>query len=95
MRPVATQRLACVVEAFASLQAGGVLDPGQRAAAVEAAHKLAGSLGMYGYPEGSRACRDAELTLEAPGRAMPPIGRTLAALRALAAELSGTGDQLA
>jgi len=59
-------RLDAVDAAGAALLAGS-LDDERRAAATAAAHKLAGSLGTFGLPEGSRLARELELMLRAPG----------------------------
>ncbi|HEX4154734.1 MAG TPA: Hpt domain-containing protein [Acidobacteriaceae bacterium] len=45
----------------------GSLSPAARASAAETAHKLAGSLGMFGYPRGTELARDLEQVLEAKG----------------------------
>ncbi|MFC6644969.1 Hpt domain-containing protein [Granulicella cerasi] len=45
----------------------GVLETVQRESAASTAHKLAGSLGMFGYHDGTDAARRLELTLEAEG----------------------------
>jgi len=59
-------RLDAVDAAGAALLAGS-LDEGRRAAASAAAHKLAGSLGTFGLPEGSELASELELMLRAPG----------------------------
>ena len=40
------------------------LTPGEREEAVSTAHKLAGSLGMFGFHEGTRIARELEQKLE-------------------------------
>ena len=42
-----------------------------RSEAAIAAHKLAGSLGMFGYPEGTRLARELEHLLDAEGTPPP------------------------
>ena len=59
-------RLDAVDAAGAALLAGS-LDDERRAAATAAAHKLAGSLGTFGLPEGSELASELELMLRAPG----------------------------
>ena len=43
----------------------GLAEPA-RAEALSIAHKLAGNLGMYGYPEGSKVASEMEHILKAP-----------------------------
>lgn len=57
---------AAEVEAAVLAQLEGALSGEARASAERAAHKLAGSLGTYGYPSGSRLAREIELLLGAP-----------------------------
>ncbi len=64
-RPVALERLAIVEVAIAGV-AIGIVTADQRVAAIDAAHMLAGALGMYGFPDGTDVCREAEHLLEAP-----------------------------
>lgn len=59
-------RLDAVDAAGAALLAGS-LDEGRRAAATSGAHKLAGSLGTFGLPEGSELASELEVMLRAPG----------------------------
>jgi len=52
------------------LERASVADPlgdELRAEAHSVAHKLAGSLGMFGFPEGTRVARELELRLEISG----------------------------
>jgi len=61
-RPLVEERLALLDRAAAAAAAGALnLEP--RAEAGGAAHKLAGSLGMYGYDEGTRIARQIEVLL--------------------------------
>lgn len=50
----------------ASLAATHELDAETRHSAMSTAHKLAGSLGMFGYAEGTELARKIEVLLEAP-----------------------------
>jgi HPt (histidine-containing phosphotransfer) domain-containing protein len=79
IRPIVEERLATLDKAAAAASAGA-LGGDLRAEAAGNAHKLAGSLGMYGYNEGTRVARELELLLEG---AKPDAVR----LRALVAEL--------
>jgi HPt (histidine-containing phosphotransfer) domain-containing protein len=63
-RPVVEQRLA-LLDQTAAAAAAGSLDEALRQEAVSCAHKLAGSLGMYGYDEGTRIAREMEVLLGA------------------------------
>ncbi|MDQ3318737.1 MAG: Hpt domain-containing protein, partial [Actinomycetota bacterium] len=47
----------------------GALDEDLRARAERDAHKLAGSLGMFGFPRGSEVARELEQALAPPGPA--------------------------
>ena len=53
------ERLSALDVAATSAQAGQ-LDTVQHSLAVDAAHKFAGSLGMFGFPEGTEAAREIE-----------------------------------
>ncbi len=46
--------------------AAGTLTPALRAEAIAIAHNLSGSLGMFGFHEGTRLARELELHLESP-----------------------------
>src|SRR5438270_1511130 len=63
IRPVIDERLE-VIERAASAAAQGTLDVDTREEAADVAHKLAGSLGMYGYDLGTRLARQLELQLD-------------------------------
>ena len=65
-RTTMNSRLDAVDAAGAALL-GGSLGGEERAAALVAAHKLAGSLGTFGLPEGSELASELELMLRAPG----------------------------
>jgi HPt (histidine-containing phosphotransfer) domain-containing protein len=62
-RPLLEERLATLDRA-ASAAAAGALVEELREEAADTAHKLAGSLGMYGYDQGTRLARQLELLLD-------------------------------
>ena len=64
-QPQILERLALLDDAAAA-SGSGVLSPALQREAAGAAHKLAGSLGMYGFHEGTRMARELEQHLEAP-----------------------------
>jgi HPt (histidine-containing phosphotransfer) domain-containing protein len=68
--PLLLERLA-VLDAAANAAHAGTLAADLRAQATDEAHKLAGSLGMFGYPDGTDLARKIELLLEAPGSPPP------------------------
>jgi len=78
--PLLHERMDLLDRTAAAAEAG-TLTADLRDHAIAEAHKLAGSLGMFGYSEGTRLARQIEDLLEAP--AAPPPGR----LRALTTEL--------
>ena len=67
-RPIVEERLATLDRASIAA-ATGTLNSDLRREAAQAAHKLAGALGMYGYEEGTRIAReiDALLSSDVPG----------------------------
>ena len=67
-RPIVEERFATLDRASVAAAAGSLSDDLRREAA-QAAHKLAGALGMYGYDEGTQIAReiDALLSSDAPG----------------------------
>ena len=65
-RPVTLERLAELDHA-AEASATGTLTAEARRSAISTAHKLAGSLGMFGYPEGTELARNIEQLLESAG----------------------------
>jgi HPt (histidine-containing phosphotransfer) domain-containing protein len=83
VRYVATERLELLIRSACAL-GQGPLDEDARAEALQAAHKLAGALGTYGFPEGSSTARRAERLLDAgrhdPGE-LDEVVRELMALR--------------
>jgi len=62
-RPLVEERLT-LLESAARAATRGTLSEGLRREAAEVAHKLAGSLGMYGFPEGTAVAGELELRLE-------------------------------
>lgn len=59
------ERLAVLDQAVTALQQGA-LSPQLQQEARQAAHKMAGSLGMFGFPDGSKIGRDLEECLQKP-----------------------------
>jgi HPt (histidine-containing phosphotransfer) domain-containing protein len=64
-RPVVDARLDALDRAAACAAAGSLTEE-VREDAADTAHKLAGSLGMYGFPQGTRLARELELLLDYP-----------------------------
>jgi HPt (histidine-containing phosphotransfer) domain-containing protein len=81
VRPLVEERLVTLDEAAAAASLGS-LGEDLRKEAAGSAHKLSGSLGMYGYDEGTRIARELEVLL---GGAAPDAVR----LNGLIAELRG------
>ena len=82
IRPLLEERVATLDKAARAASAGTLVDE-LRKEAGSCAHKLAGSLGMYGYDEGTRVARDLEVLL---GMAAPDVAK----LNGLVAELRAT-----
>jgi HPt (histidine-containing phosphotransfer) domain-containing protein len=78
--PTIRQRLD-LMDQFGSVAGSGSLEEPIRIEALNIAHKLAGSLGMYGYQRGTEIASQMERILKSP------TPETLATLRALAADL--------
>jgi HPt (histidine-containing phosphotransfer) domain-containing protein len=78
--PTIRQRLD-LLDHFGSVAASGSLEEPTRIEALNIAHKLAGSLGMYGYQQGTEVASKMERILKSP------TPETLGTLRALAADL--------
>src|ERR1700678_658872 len=76
-RPIVEQRLAVLDQAAAGPAAEQL-----RVEACSSAHKLAGSLGMYGYDEGTRIAREIEVTLGAANPDAARLSGLIAGLRA-------------
>jgi HPt (histidine-containing phosphotransfer) domain-containing protein len=68
--PLLMERLAILEQAAAAAHTG-TLTADLRDQALDITHKLSGSLGMFGYPDGTQLTRELELLLEAP-TAPPP-----------------------
>jgi HPt (histidine-containing phosphotransfer) domain-containing protein len=70
-----------LLDQLGSIAASGTLDEATRVEALNIAHKLAGSLGMYGYQQGTEVASKMERILKSP------TPETLLTLPALAADL--------
>jgi HPt (histidine-containing phosphotransfer) domain-containing protein len=70
-----------LLDQFASAASNGRLDEANRVEALGIAHKLAGSLGMYGYQQGTEVASKMERILKSP------TPETLVTLRSLAVDL--------
>jgi HPt (histidine-containing phosphotransfer) domain-containing protein len=78
--PTIRQRLD-LLDQFGSAAVSGSIEEHTRLEALSIAHKLAGSLGMYGYQQGTEVASKMERILKSP------TPETLVTLRALAADL--------
>jgi hypothetical protein len=78
--PTVRERLD-LLDQFASAASTGALAEGPRIEALSIAHKLAGSLGMYGYQQGTEVASRMERILKSP------TPETLLTLRSLAIDL--------
>ena len=78
--PVIRERLD-LMDKLGAAAASGTLDEPTRIEALGIAHKLAGSLGMYGYPQGTEVASKMERILKSP------TPETLATLHTLATDL--------
>ena len=70
-----------LLDQFGSAAVSGKLEEHTRIEALNIAHKLAGSLGMYGYQQGTEVASKMERILKSP------TPETLVTLRALAIDL--------
>ncbi len=70
-----------LLDQFGSAAVSGTLEEHTRIEALNIAHKLAGSLGMYGYQQGTEVASKMERILKSP------TPETLTTLRTLAADL--------
>jgi HPt (histidine-containing phosphotransfer) domain-containing protein len=77
VRPLVEERLATLDRAAASTP----LTEELRKEAASSAHKLAGSLGMYGYDEGTRIARKIELLFDSGTPERKDLGPLIAELR--------------
>ncbi len=78
--PAIRERLE-LLDQFGSAAGSGSLEEHTRLEALNIAHKLAGSLGMYGYQQGTEVASKMERILKSP------TPETLVTLRALAIDL--------
>jgi len=78
--PTVRERLD-LLDQFGTIAASGKLDEPARIEALNIAHKLAGSLGMYGYQQGTEVASRMERILKSP------TPETLLTLRTLAVDL--------
>jgi HPt (histidine-containing phosphotransfer) domain-containing protein len=70
-----------LLDRFGTAASSGILDEPTRVEALNIAHKLAGSLGMYGYQQGSEVASKMERILKSP------TPETLSTIATLAADL--------
>jgi HPt (histidine-containing phosphotransfer) domain-containing protein len=77
VRPIVEERLATLELAAAA----NPLTQELRKEAGSSAHKLAGSLGMYGYDEGTRIAREIELLLDSGSADVARLAALVAELR--------------
>jgi diguanylate cyclase (GGDEF)-like protein len=90
-RPVSLDRLKTLDE-LVTAAALGALDPDQRSRAAYEAHRLAGSVGMFGFVDGTRLAREVEHILGQPGALDPPsVARLAELVEALRRELDRDG----
>jgi HPt (histidine-containing phosphotransfer) domain-containing protein len=73
-QPLMLERLALLDRAAANPT------PELRAEAIAVAHKLAGTLGMIGFPEGTTLAREIEMSLEGEGGDIAPLAAKLRAM---------------
>jgi HPt (histidine-containing phosphotransfer) domain-containing protein len=78
--PLVEERLALLDRAATAIAAGRLTEE-LREEASHTAHKLAGSLGMYGYDEGTRIARKIEVLLGAAARDAARFSSLVAELR--------------
>ncbi len=78
--PMVREHLAVLAQAAEHVHSASLTAPLRSEAAISA-HKLAGSLGMFGYPEGTRIAREMEHLLDA--EATPPADTFSGLLRQL------------
>ena len=78
--PTVRERLD-LLDKFGAAASSGRLDESTRLEALNIAHKLAGSLGMYGYQQGTEVASKMERILKSP------TPETLLTLRALSGDL--------
>lgn len=81
IRPIVEERLSVLDRAAAAAGQGSLPDE-LRIEARNSAHKLAGSLGMYGFDEGTRVARELEQLLDAGSPTPAGFSSLVAELRA-------------
>ena len=81
IRPIVEERIA-VLDRAAAAAAQATLPDDLRVEARNSAHKLAGSLGMYGFDEGTRVARELEQLLDAGSPDPLRLSSLVAELRA-------------
>ncbi len=69
--PQTRERVTLLQQTADRVSATRSIDPEDRAAALDVAHKLAGSLGMYGFMEATEHARLIEQTLDVTGLPQP------------------------
>ncbi len=69
--PQTRERLQVLARAAEELSTSRTIEPELRSEALDMAHKLAGSLGMFGYSEATEHARLIEETLDHPGLPQP------------------------
>jgi len=79
-RPVVEERLTSIDQAIVAA-ANGTLTTELREEAADNAHKLAGSLGMYGYHRGTMLAREVEILLDYRTPDHPRLTTLVAELR--------------
>lgn len=79
-RPIVEERLATLDRASAAA-ASGRLSSDLRKEAAQAAHKLAGALGMYGYEEGTNIAREIDALLSSDAPSVAQLAELTARLR--------------
>jgi HPt (histidine-containing phosphotransfer) domain-containing protein len=83
--PQTRERLALLQRAADELSTSRTIDTDLRAEAIAVAHKMAGSLGMFGFHEATALASALEVTLEHPG--LPQPERLVEQVAALSASL--------
>jgi len=81
IQPLVEERIA-VLDRAAAAAAHSALPDDLRIEARNSAHKLAGSLGMYGFDEGTRVARELEQLLDAGSPDAARLSSLVAELRA-------------
>lgn len=81
IQPMIEERIAVLDQASMAAQQGPLPD-GLRVEARNTAHKLAGSLGMYGFDEGTRVARELEHLLDGGSPDPARLATLVAELRA-------------